>query len=156
MASDEASGTDKLHVRTQAGDDGTAALPNVFEGICGGPEDSSALGAYTHSGADFFVLDQYYNLNSLLVAAGQTPALSVLPPRGGWSSGLEPATALWSPTSETLFYFQGKDVWEWSPGSSPKRFLAGVRWLHPTIAPDGAHLAYSVARSDGSHDVYLV
>jgi hypothetical protein len=156
MTRDQASGTDKIHVTTHAGDNVIAALPNVFGGLCGGPEDSSALGEYTHSGADLFVLDQYPNLNSLLVAAGQTAVLSVLPPRGGWSSGAGPATALWSPTSETLFYFQGKDVWAWSPGSSPKRFLAGVRWLHPTITPDGAHLAYSVAHPDGSHDVYLV
>jgi hypothetical protein len=156
MTSDQASGTDKIHVTTHAGDDVIAALSNVFEGLCGGPEDSSALGEYTHSGADLFVLDQYPNLNSLLVAAGQTAVLSVLPPRGGWSSGAEPATALWSPISETLYYRQGNDVWTWSPGSNPKRFLAGVHWLHPTITPDGAHLAYSVAHPDGSHDVYLV
>ena len=156
MTSDQASGTDKIHVTTHAGGDVIAALPNVFEGLCGGPEDSSALGDYTHSGADLFVLDQYPNLNSLLVAAGQTAVLSVLPPRGGWSSAAEPATALWSPISETLYYSQGNDVWTWSPGSNPKRFLAGVHWLHPTITPDGAHLAYSVAHQDGSHDVYLV
>jgi hypothetical protein len=156
MTSDQASGTDKIHVTTHAGDNVIAALPNVFEGMCGGPEDSSSLGEYTHSGADLFVLDQYPNLNSLLVAAGQTPVLSVLPPPGGWSSGAGPATALWSPISETLYYRQGSDVWTWSPGSNPKRFLAGVHWLHPSITPDGAHLAYSVAHPDGSHDVYLV
>jgi hypothetical protein len=156
MTSDQASGTDTIHVTTQAGDQVIGTLPNVFEGICGGPEDSSALGEYTHSGGHLFVLDQYYNLNSLFVAEGQTKVFSVLPPPGGWTSGAEPATALWAPTSETLFYNQGKDVWTWSPGSNPKRFLTGVHWLHPTITPDGAHLAYSVARSDGSHDVYLV
>jgi hypothetical protein len=155
MTSEQATGTDKIHVTTHAGDSVIAALPNLF-GLCGGPEDSSALGEYTHSGADLFVLDQYPNLNSLLVAAGQTPVLSVLPPPGGWSSGAEPATALWSPISETLYYRQGNDVWTWSPGSNPKRFLAGVHWLHATITPDGAHLAYSVAHADGSHDVYLV
>jgi hypothetical protein len=156
LTSDQASGTDKIHLTTHAGDEVIAALPNVFLGLCGGPEESSKLGAYTHSGADFFVLDQYPKLNSLVVAAGQTAVLSVLPPPGGWSSGAEPATALWSPITETLFYRQGKDVWSWSPGSNPKRFLAGVSWLHPTMTPDGAHLAYSVARPDGSHNVYLV
>lgn len=153
---DRGSSTDKVHVTTHAGDVVIGALPNLHEGLCGGPEDSSSLGEYTHSGADLFVLDQYPNLNSLLVVAGQTPVLSVLPPPGGWSSGAEPATALWSPISETLYYRQGSDVWTWSPGSNPKRFLAGVHWLHPSITPDGAHLAYSVAHPDGSHDVYLV
>jgi hypothetical protein len=157
MTGDQASGTDKIHVTTHAGDEVIAALPNAFEGLCGGPEEGSKLGAYTRSGADFFVLDQpKATLNSLLVAAGQTAVLSVLPPAGGWAPGAQPATALWSPISETLFYHQGEDVWTWSPGSNPKRFLAGVNWLHPTITPDGANLAYSVARPDGSHDVYLV
>jgi len=59
--------------------------------------------------------------------------------------------AVWSPITETLFYQRGGDVWQWTPGSKPQRFLAGVYWLFPSIAPDGAHLAYEV-----SGNVYLV
>jgi hypothetical protein len=158
MTADIATNTDKIHVTTHAGDAVIAVLPDRHEGICGSPEASSARGAYTHSGADLFVLDQPPDpsFNSLLVAAGHTTLLSVLPPAAGWKSGAQPTTALWSPLSETLFYRQGKDVWTWSPGSNPKLFLAGVQWLHPTITPDGVHLAYSAVRPDGSLGVYLV
>jgi hypothetical protein len=154
MRRDMAAGTDEFHLTTNAGDSVVAALPNPHEQGCGG----AGLGAgFAHSGADFFVLDQpAANLTSLLVASGPTPVLSVQPPAGGWKSGAGPATALWSPTSETLYYRQGKDVWTWSPGSNPKRLLAGVEWLHPTISPDGARVAYAVARPDGSHDVYVL
>jgi len=31
-----------------------------------------------------------------------------------------------------------------------------VSWYYPTIAPDGAHLAYAVTRPDGLHNVYLI
>ncbi|MEP7040523.1 MAG: hypothetical protein ABI864_03005 [Chloroflexota bacterium] len=157
MSADQAGGSDKIHLTTQAGDAIVATLPNPQSGRDCIPEEESKLGAYAHSGADFFVLDQPVpNLNSLLLASAKTALLQVLPPTGGWSQGAQPAMALWSPTSEALYYRQGSDVWTWEPDSSPKRFLPGVSWLHPTISPDGTHLAYAVARRDGLHEVYLV
>src|SRR5579859_3447214 len=152
-------GTDQVHVTTSGGDRVVASLPNPHEGRCGSPDDS-ALGAYTHSGARLFVLDQPIpNLNSLMVVEGETPVLSLLPPTAtaGWPRGGQPEMAVWSPTSETLYYRQAGDVWRWTPGAGPRRFLRGVNWLNPTIAPDGRHLAYAVLRPDGVlHDVYLI
>ncbi|MEP6680709.1 MAG: hypothetical protein ABJB65_04450, partial [Chloroflexota bacterium] len=152
----ESDGTDHVHITTSAGDQVVASLPNPHPGRCGGPEDSK-LGAYTHSGAHLFLLNQpIANLNSLLVVEGLTAKLSVLPPSEGWAAGAWPAMAVWSPTTETLFYRQGGDVWQWTPAGGAQRYLPGVSWSYPTITPDGRHLAYAVVRADGLHDVYLV
>jgi hypothetical protein len=66
-----------------------------------------------------------------------------------------PAMTVWSPTSETLFYRQGGEIWKWTPAGGTQRYLTGVTWLRPTISPDKGHLA-SVPRPDGLHNVYLV
>lgn len=150
------SGGTKVHVTTSAGDHVVASLPHPIGGRCGSPDDSKQ-GAYAHSGAQLFVMDQpIASYNSLLVVEGESAVLSVVPPSAGWPQGAHPAMAVWSPTSETVFYRQGSDVWQWTAGSNPERYLPGVTWLYPTITPDGGHLAYAVARADGLHDVYLV
>lgn len=149
------SGTDLVHITTTAGDHVVAILPDANTGRCGSGDDSKT-GAYTRSGEHLLVLDQPLGIdNSLSVLEDETAVLSMLPPAGGWPSGTQPAMALWSPVSETLYYRQGGDVWRWSAGSNPVRFLPGVTWYYPTISPDGSHLAYQVFGSSGPQ-VYLV
>jgi len=84
LTRDQASGTDRVHVTTSAGDHVVASLPDPNLGTrCGSPEDSKQ-GAYTHSGAHLFVLDQPYPaFNTLAVVAGERAALRVAPPSGG-------------------------------------------------------------------------
>ena len=147
----------KVHLTTAAGDQVVAALPSITGGRCGSPDDSRQA-AYTHSGADLYVLDQVNHSQSVLVVLeGTKQVLSVAPPPGGaWPLGGHPAMAVWSPVSETLFYRQDRDIWKWTPGSDPQRYLPGVAWLYPTITPDGGHLAYAVPAPNHGHDVYLV
>jgi hypothetical protein len=141
-----------VHITTRAGDHLVASLPNQVQGICG--NYGSKWGAYTRSGDHLFVLSQPHAaaLNSLLVVQGRTPVLSLIPPSSGWATDANPTMAVWSPVAETLFYLRGNDVWKWTPGSKPQRFLVGVNWSYPTITPDGAHLAYEVFPGD----VYLL
>jgi hypothetical protein len=157
LAADPAGGeTDKVHITTSAGDQVVASLPNPHGGRCGSPEDSKQ-GAFTHSGAHLFVLDQPFPATtSLLVVAGEMPVLSMVPPGAGWPQGEHPAMAVWSPISETLYYRKGSDVWKWTAGSEPERYMPGVNWYYPTITPDGGHLAYVAAAQDGKPSVYLV
>ncbi|MDP9467742.1 MAG: hypothetical protein M3P32_03225 [Chloroflexota bacterium] len=157
MTSDlETTDTDVVHITTLAGDKVIATLVNHNEGRCGTADDSSFAG-YTRSGNHLFVLDQPYPQEAaLLVVEGETLVFSVIPPAGDWPFGANPAMAVWSPTSETLYYRQGTDVWKWAGGSTPERWLTGVTWYYPTISADGRYLAYVVMRPDGFHDAYLV
>lgn len=154
----EGAGTDTIYLSTRAGNQVIATLPTPGRGRCGIPEMDSKVAAYTLSGSHLFVLNQPVPvMNSLVVVAGETTVLSVIPPSAGWPPGANPLMALWSPTSETLYYGQGGDIWKWTAASDPQLFLPHVAWVQPTISADGAHLAYSVLRSDGlAHDVYLV
>lgn len=141
-AESEIEGTDEVHFTTNAGDHVVASLPRPLGGRCGGPDDSKQA-AHTHSGAHVYVLHQPIPpRNGLMVFEGETAVVSELPPSGGWQDDAYPAMAIWSPTSETLFYRQHGDVWRWSPGTDPEPFLPGVIWYQPTITPDGRHLAY--------------
>ena len=153
----QGSSTDTVHVTTSTGDHVVATLRDTSMGRCGTPDDSKH-GAYTRSGAHLFVLNQPITFqNSLLVLTGETTLMSIVPPSGDWPTGAHPAMAVWSPTSETLFYRLGGDVWKWTSGSGPELYLPGVTWYHPTISPDGSLLAYAVARPEGTlHDVFLV
>lgn len=158
--------TDKVHVASAKGDVVVASVPNPHGGRCGSPEDSKD-GEYTRSAQSLFFLDQPIpTLNSLVVVQGGKEVLLETPPgvtilsdgswSGGWPQGTQPAMAVWSPISETLYYRQNGDIWRWTASAGAQRFLAGVSWYYPTIAADGAHLAYAAIRPDGSRDVYLV
>lgn len=153
----------EIHMTTSAGDKVVASLPDEPVGFCGAPPDYSKRVAYSSSGAHMFVLDHPRVLSgdnaagalSLRVFEGETAVLSVIPPTAGWPEGEHPAMAVWSPTSETLYYRQGGDVWRWTPGGGPSLFLPGVNWSYPTITPNGSHVAY-VLLGPEQYEVYLI
>ena len=153
----EKTATDTIHLSTSSGDHIIATLPDNNMGRCGSAAEDSKAAAYTPSGSRFFVLNQpVAETTSLIVVEGEETVLSLIPAIDGWPEGGRPAMALWSPTSEALYYSQGGDIWKWRTGSQPEKFLADVEWLQPTISPDGAHMAYSVLRADSLHDTYLI
>jgi hypothetical protein len=147
----------EIHIATEAGDTTVATLPDEPTGFCGYPPDYSNRGAFSRTGEHVYVLDQprfavtpegtlgeVAATYSLRVFAGTTLVYSVVPPSGGWLNGGHPAYPVWSPTSETLYYRQGNDVWRWTPDGGASRFLTGVPWFNSTISPDGKHLAYAL------------
>jgi hypothetical protein len=148
--------SDYIHIATSAGDQIVATLRDTNEGRCSSPDDSR-YGDYSSAGSHLYVMNQpLASQTSFLVFEGQSKVLSILPPAGDWPEGANPAMAVWSPTSETLLYRLGDDVWKWTAGADPAVFLPGVRWFYPTISADGAYLAYAVVRADALHDVYVV
>lgn len=148
------SGKDQVHISTMSGDREVATLEGDGVDECG--TDETSRGAqFTRSGSFAYVLDQSCPRSSLLVLSGHVPVFSLTAPGGVWPAGSNPAMAVWSPTSDTLYYRQGDNVWKWVRGGPPVLFLPGVRWYHPTISPDGVHLAYSAAQPDGSRRVYV-
>jgi hypothetical protein len=155
LTADMLDNRDKVHLVTSAGDTVVASLTNPHGGRCGSPEDSRG-GDYTHSANHVYVLDQPFpTLNSLLVLEGGQVKLSVTP-QGQWAQGAGPAMAVWSPTSETLYYRKAGSVMKWTPKTGAEVFLQGVAWYYPTISADGGHLAYAVVRADGLHNVFLI
>jgi hypothetical protein len=155
IADPAGAGTDTIHLTTAAGDRVVATLPDTNTGRCGDPGIDSNQGSYTGSGTALFVLDTpLEEETSLIVLEGATVVLSIVPPSGLLES--RPLFALWSPTSERLFFEQGGDVWTWTKAAGRVRYLSGVRWTAATISSDGGHLAYAVKRADGLHDVYVV
>jgi hypothetical protein len=156
LSPDLAANTDQIHLTTHAGDKVVASLPNPHGGRCGSPEDSKVAG-FSPSGKHLFILDQPIpNLNSLLVLEGDQVTLRIAPDSGRWPTNAQPAMAVWSPTSETLYYRKGADVWKWTSESGSQNFLPGVSWFYPTISPDGRHLAYAVEEQDYLHTVSLL
>lgn len=146
---------DIIHVATVTGDRIVATLPDTNAGRCLAATDSNQSG-YTRSGSALFVLDEPLPEISLIVLEGDAVGLSDVAPKGSPDPATRPLMALWSPTSETLYFKKSGAVWRWTLSGGTTQFLAGVDWSSATISPDGAHLAYAVRRSDGLHDVYLV
>lgn len=155
LSNNDSTGDDrKVHLTNKSGDQVIANLP-IALGRCGAP-NLSKQGAYSHSGSHLYVLDQPLPDNVLYIFQGKQQVTALVPPSGGWPKGTQPEMAVWSPTSETLFYRQNGDVWQWTPAGGAQRYLAGVNWYYPTFSPTGSHLAYSVPRSDGLHDMFLI
>jgi hypothetical protein len=153
---DEPSLTDHLHITTARSDTDVASIPNPRGGRCGG--GFSNPGAYTRSGDHLFVLDPGdAGTTQLLVLAGDEIVFRLQPPSGQeWPQRGFPRQALWSPTSETLYYeFEG-DVWKWTPAAGAVRFLPGTAWFSPTISADGRYLAYALHPDSSHSDVYLI
>ena len=155
LAFDSTTNVDRVHVVTAAGDAIAASVPAIY-GRCGSPEDSR-LGGFSPSSRYSYVLDQSVpNLASLLVLRMNVAVFQIVP-QGQWARDEEPMMAVWSPTTETLYYRLKNDVWKWTPTGGSERFLPGVAWSYATISPDGTYLAYAAAlRPDGLHNVYLV
>lgn len=153
---DRTGGDRKVHLTTKSGDRVVATLP-VALGRCGSSE-ASKEGAYTNSASHLYVLDQPLPDNTLLVFQGNKQVLAVRPPSGGWPNGLaaQPMMAVWSPASQTLYYRQNGSVWKWTQAGGKQLYLKGINWYYPTFSPDGSHLAYSLVRSDGLHNTYLI
>jgi len=160
---DSTGGDRRVHLTTKSRDQVVANLPDSI-GRCGAPNISKEA-AYTHSGGHLYVLDQPLPDNTLFVFEGNKQVLSLVPPPAApgaasgvrrWTQGTQPEMAVWSPTSETLFYRQNGDVWRWTQAAGAQRYLTGVNWYYPTFTPSGSHLAYAVPRSDGLHDIYLI
>jgi hypothetical protein len=152
----------EIHITTSKGDRVVASLPDTLTGFCGAPPDYSKRGAFSLSGAHLFVLDHprveggnATAMHSLRVFEGEMAELSLVPPSGGWPEDEHPAQAVWSPTSDTLYYRQGGDVWQWTSARGASVFLPGVNWYYPTLTPDGSHIAY-VLVGDGQYTVYLI
>jgi hypothetical protein len=153
---DRTGGDRKVHLTTKSGDKVVGNLP-IALGRCGSSE-ASKEGAYTNSASHLYVLDQPLPDNTLLVFQGTKQVLAVRPPSGGWPKGVasQPMIAVWSPTTQTLFYRQNGSVWQWTQAGGKQLYLKGISWYYPTFSPDGRHLAYSVLRSDGLHNTYVV
>jgi len=145
---------DLIHLATATTDRVIATLPDSNEGRCDDPIDSNT-GGYTRSGTALFVLDEPLPEVSLLVIKGGTTVLSLV---GSAAVPMAQAIqkALWSSTSETLYYVQRGSVWRWTRATGTHVYLPGVAWSSATISPDGRHLAYDAAGADGRYAVFLV
>lgn len=150
---------DDVHVASRTGDRIVASLPNPHAGRCGSPEDSLP-GGYSTDGGAAYVLDQPTpTLNSLLVLSSGAKALLIAPQsvQAQWTLGQQPAMALWSPATQTLYYRKAGSVYTWTSQDGEKTFLRGISWYYPTISADGRYLAYATLRPDGAtHNVYLI
>jgi len=155
VSGNDSTGDDrKVHLTNRSGDQVIANLPAAL-GRCGAP-NLSKQGAFTRSGDHLYVLDQPLPDNVLYIFEGKHQIDALVPPSGGWPKATQPEMAVWSPTSETLFYRQNGDVWQWTQAAGASRFLPGVNWYYPTFSASGSHLAYSVPRTDGLHDIFLI
>lgn len=112
LTTDVANNSDEVHVVSAAGHAIVATLPNPHLGRCGSPEDSRS-GEYTLSGNALYVLDQPAARNSLAIVKDMTTRLQLIP-QGNWPLGTQSEMALWSPTTETLYYRNNGDVWKWT------------------------------------------
>lgn len=150
----DGSASDEIHLTNTSGDRVVATLPDTNEGRCGSSFDSNP-GAFTRSGTALFILDTPLPEISLAVVAGEKTVLSDVG-SASEAPAIRPLRALWSPTTESLYYTKNGALWRWTPSAGRVRYLAGVTWTSASISPDGIHLAYAVAHADGTSDVYLV
>lgn len=149
-----------VHVYTSQGDQVSAPLP--APGSLKQVSEIQPRAAFSPSGRFLYVLDRRSrgqpedpSLRSLVVVEGSHVRLKLTPPVGGWPAGSEPASPLWSPVTDTLYYSQSGTVWTWTPESGSRPLLRGTSWCLPTISADGRYVAYGAQSAGGALGVYL-
>jgi hypothetical protein len=64
--------------------------------------------------------------------------------------------AVWNPVSDALYYTQQGSVWTWTEAGGATVLHDAVRWLDPTVSPDGKNIAYAVRDAKGRPTVHLM
>ena len=131
-----------LHLRDATGEHLVSGLEPLQYGDCG--PDLVTVAAFSRVGRYLYVIDQYVS-SRLYIVDGHDLEQS-----------LDSAySAVWSPTSNTLYFRNGQHVYRWSPDLEPVLLRRDLEWTNPTISPDGSSLAYAIPNDTGGHDIYL-
>jgi hypothetical protein len=131
-----------LHVRDATGEYLIADLDSLEPGDCG-PEPVTEA-AFARSGSLLYVIDEYVG-SHLYVLDGHDVEES-----------LETVySAVWSPTSDTLYFRKAHHIYRWSPDTEATLIQRDLDWRHPTVSPDGRSLAYAASNNEGGDDIYL-
>ena len=131
-----------LFVRDATGDHLVSDLEPVDLGDCGPPVITVA--AFAPVGRYLSVMDRY-EIGQLYIVGGHD-----------LEQRLDSVdSAVWSPTSSTLYFGKSNDVFQWTPDGGATVLRRDLQWKHPTISPNGRSLAYSTPNGHGGHDIYI-
>jgi hypothetical protein len=127
-------------------------------GRCGSPDIDSKSIAFSRDSRYAFALwaQNFANTTYLNVVSNHRNVFSLAPPSATWGSAGGPLMAVWSPAGDTLYFTKQGDVWTWSSSSGAVNLRHGLRWLDPSISPDGRHLVYAVRDSSGVSTVHFM
>jgi hypothetical protein len=131
-----------LVLRDATGDHLIADLERYDFGDCG-PEPRTEA-AFARTGSYLYVIDTYIG-SHLYVIGGHDVEQSLE------SVG----SAVWSPTSSTLYFRKGHHVYRWAPDVGTMLLERDLEWTNPTLSPDGMSLAYAAPNGNAGHDIYL-
>jgi hypothetical protein len=125
---------------------------------CGDADTASRPGAFSRNAHFGYSLwDQGPSVPTFLnVVGNRAPAFALVPPSAGWGAQGGPRMAVWSPTSDQLYYEQQGSVWRWTPGAGVAQLKSGLKWIDPAISPDGRRIAYAVRGLDGLSIVHIM
>lgn len=139
------------------GHDTVLAQYPATAGRCGAPDiDSKTIEFSRDSRFGYALWEQNFGDSTYLnVVANHENVFSLAPPGGGWPAPGGPLMAVWSP-SDTLYFTKLGDVWTWSSATGATDIRTGVRWIDPTISPDGKHLVYMSRDGSGTSTVHFM
>lgn len=146
-----------LHVSSDAGDGVIQPYP-PFGTPCGDADTTSRYGAFSRDGKYGYALwDQGPTTPTYLNVVGNRAAVFALPPPGaGWGPLGGPRMVVWSPVLDQLYYEQQGSLWTWTPSGGASRLKSGLKWIDPTMSPDGKRIAYAVRGANGLSIVHVM
>ena len=146
-----------LHDSWDAGDVTIQQYP-PFGKPCGDADTTSSSGAFSRDGRYGYALwDQGPTTPTYLnVVGNRAQAFALPPPAAGWGPQGGPRMAVWSPTSNRLYYEQQGNLWTWTPTRGVSQLKSGLKWIDPAISPDGKRIAYAVRGADGLSIVHVM
>ncbi len=131
--------------------------PPVY-GRCGDPDIDSQVMAFTRDYRFAYALWAQNLVDStyLNVVESHRSVLAIAPPAAGWGPVGGPLMAVWNPATDALYYTQQGDVWSWTETGGANVFSSSLRWIDPTVSPDGQRIAYAVRDAKGHATVHLM
>jgi len=125
---------------------------------CGDPDVNSNPIAFTHDAHYAYALWNQDTIATtyLNVISNHRSVLGLAPPAAGWGAAGGPLMAVWNPVTDALYYAQQGSVWTWTADGGAQVFAPSLRWIDPTLSPDGNRIAYAVRDAKGRATVHLL
>ncbi len=106
--------------------------------------DDQILIRFSPSGRHFVLVNTVTIPNTFQIRRASDGSVVWASPSSDFGSAEFATMAAWARHGDRLYFRDGTGIRTWDPTEMVTTLVAGLKWFHPSISPDGRSIAYSV------------